>query len=78
MSPLSGYGGRKEETMAEAPAIYIGENSPEYVAYRLFEIVRSVERADETTITRQWILDTYSECLQAVRAPDSRRGVQKY
>ena len=59
--------------------VHIGENSPEHVAYQLFRHVAAAEgiplgqpRKDATS--RKWILDTYSECLHAVRNPNLRAG----
>jgi hypothetical protein len=64
--------------MADAPVVHIGENSPEHVAYTLLHEVaraesmalRGVDRANKPD--RKWILDTYAECLQAVKLPHSR------
>jgi hypothetical protein len=65
--------------MANATSQGARENTPEYIAYRLFQHVACVERKsiDGTGATagladRKWILDTYSECLMAVLAPDAR------
>jgi hypothetical protein len=65
--------------MAEAaPVVHIGENSPEQIAYKLFDHIVRVERQDlypdrgEQGATRKWILDTYAECLLAVKAPGHR------
>lgn len=60
--------------MADAAVIHIGENSPEYVAFRLLEKIASSEGRvfhDRPTGTQQladraWILATYQECLVAV------------
>ena len=60
--------------MAEQAVLHIGENSPEEVAYRLMSDVADVEQkalhsnpsTDHTSADRQWILDTYAECLRAV------------
>jgi hypothetical protein len=66
--------------MADAPVVHIGENSPEEVAYKL---LREVARAEGMNTvyttgnnkpTRKWILDTYAECLTAVK---DQRVVQK-
>jgi hypothetical protein len=77
--------------MADAPVVYIGENSPEQVAYKLFEHVRMVERmtlghpaqgnaisAGFRVADRAWILDTYAECIKAVRGDrdNSKGGVE--
>jgi hypothetical protein len=64
--------------MADAPVVHIGENSPEYVAYRLFQDIASVEgqklfghQSRATTPDRKWILMTYAQCLLAVKDPYS-------
>ena len=63
--------------MAEQTVVHIGENSPEQVAYVLMTIVANVEDKElyksETSADRAWILDTYAECLQAVKAERRRR-----
>ena len=55
--------------MAET-VVHIGENSPEQVAYKLMDIIGSVEGKvfyqDQNSADRTWILDTYAECLLAV------------
>ena len=61
--------------MADSAVVHLGENSPEYVAYRLLHEImrtenkvgyaptdRSYQQAD-----RKYILDTYAECLYAVK-----------
>lgn len=62
--------------MADAPVVHIGENSPEYVAYRLLLNIAWVEQKavdgassydPPKPATRKWILDTYAECLMAVK-----------
>ena len=71
----------KEEKMPDAPEIHLGENSPEHVAYKLFLNIAAVEgkllhqaseRSPQNVANRKWILDTYAECLTAVRNPHSR------
>jgi hypothetical protein len=54
--------------------------NPERVAMDLLQIVAHIERkalhsgaADGwQTASREWVLDTYAECLRAVLEPDSR------
>lgn len=66
--------------MAEQTVLHIGENSPEEVAYRLMDNIADVEQkvlhgnpgSGATSADRQWILDTYAECLRAVHG--LRRG----
>jgi hypothetical protein len=64
--------------MAEEQVV-IGINSPEYVAYKLFQHIAFVEGAkyssdsSGSTATRQWILDTYAECVDAVRLGPARK-----
>lgn len=61
--------------MADAPVVHIGENSPEKVAHTLLHEIARIEgktfhqnpNAGYQTATREWILDTYAECLFAVR-----------
>jgi hypothetical protein len=61
--------------MADAPVVHIGENSPEYVALKLAEVVARIEgkslyidaQQREKTADRKWLLDTYAECLNAVK-----------
>jgi hypothetical protein len=61
--------------MADTPVVHIGENSPEHVAYRLFEFVCSADKPQR--FSREWILDTYAECLLAVRLPNDRLKGEK-
>lgn len=54
-----------------------GGYSPEYVAYLLFQILADVEskelrRGYPNTADRNWVLDTYAECLDVVRNPRAR------
>jgi hypothetical protein len=65
--------------MAESPVVHIGENSPEHVAYELLEAIARVEgkvfhrnSSGSATADRKWILDTYAECIKAVRHPSDR------
>ena len=66
--------------MAHSPVVHLGENSPEQVAYKL---MRDIALAEGIGLgipnsprcvpngsglpNRKWILETYSECLAAVR-----------
>ena len=60
--------------MADKPVVHIGENSPEWVAYKLMHDILMTEEKTPANATRKDILDTYAECLQAVRG---RRVVNK-
>ena len=51
----------------ENAVVHIGENSPEYVAFRLMDRVFMAEDSKPRHVTKGHILDTYSECLQAVK-----------
>jgi hypothetical protein len=63
--------------MTDTSPVHIGENSPELVAYKLLQDIAAVEKrmlqpAQDLAsgwkfADRKWILDTYAECLQAVR-----------
>lgn len=61
--------------MAES-VINLGENSTEYVAYRLLQDIMRLERKTIltgslkegwSTADRSYVLDTYHECLRTVR-----------
>ncbi len=57
--------------MADEAVVHIGENSPEHVAYRLLKDVAWAEEMateyDRFKGDRKWILNTYAECLEAVK-----------
>ena len=66
--------------MADTPIVHIGENSPEGIAYKLLVTIASNEKkmlvstgATPATANRKWLLDTYAECILAVRNPGSSR-----
>ena len=57
-----------------ARAVHIGENSPEEVAYKLLAHIAHAEGfylasapGKVTPASRKFILDTYAECLLAVK-----------
>ena len=58
--------------MADNTVVHIGENSPEQVAFKLMEKVANAEDkhfiGSQKNTDRAWILDTYAECLQVVKA----------
>jgi hypothetical protein len=69
--------------MAESPIEHHpSDESAESVAFRLMLLVADLENKtlhgnparERTLADRQWILDTYAECLRAVRLPEERRG----
>jgi hypothetical protein len=59
--------------MAEAAVVHVAENSPEYVAFKLLQEIAAVEgRAIQgiegnKRANRKWILNTYAQCISAVR-----------
>ena len=56
--------------MADQPVVHIGENSPEQVAFKLMLNIARVEGRDgQETASKEWILDTYAECLRIVKNP---------
>jgi len=71
--------------MAEnALVVHAGENSPEQIAYKLLLTIAENEKKPlhstgtaPTTADRKWLLDTYAECLLAVRNPAGRRPKPK-
>ena len=68
-----------------APVVHIGENSPEGVAYRLLQNIAAAEGlhigSNPTSALklrdRKWVLDTYAECLYAVRGHRSFTKMSK-
>ena len=59
-------------TAASNTVVRIGENSPEHVALKLLELIANVEDralygSGKNPADRKWILDTYDECIKAVR-----------
>jgi hypothetical protein len=68
--------------MAEQSVVQLGENSPEYVAYRLFRDIAQAEGKvlaghNEPKPDREWILTTYAECLNVVQHPAMRVPLRK-
>lgn len=53
--------------MADAPVVNIAQNSPEKIAYDLMAGVLNTEKIKPEDRTRKMILDTYAECIAAVR-----------
>ncbi|MEQ8902388.1 MAG: hypothetical protein RID11_03800 [Roseovarius sp.] len=58
--------------MSDNTVVHIGENSPEHVAFNLMKEIASVEGRElyshgSNPANRKWVLDTYAECLKAVR-----------
>lgn len=58
----------------QSPVPRAGDNSPEYVAMRMAEIILIyIENGSWNRITREQYLDTYADCLETVRG-NRRRG----
>ncbi len=60
--------------MGDQSIVHVGENSPEQVALKLFGAIANAEGVNVPGISsagtkadRRWILDTYAECINAVR-----------
>lgn len=61
--------------MADQTIVHMGENSPEHVALQLLRLVAGIEGKplnNQSGINRKWLLDTYAECLLAIRDPNYR------
>jgi hypothetical protein len=60
--------------MIDQPSVHVAENSPEFVAFRLLERIAMVENRGFNAggADRNWILDTYAECLMVVQNPSAR------
>jgi hypothetical protein len=60
----------------------MADGTPERIALELMQLVAGVERKeltppagkDKTMADRDWILQTYAECLESVRSPNARSG----
>ena len=59
--------------MAGSSIIHIAENSPEHVAYKMMRDVFVIENKPFDNLTRDEYLDTYEECLEAVKGFRKRR-----
>jgi hypothetical protein len=67
--------------MADAPIVHIGENSPEQIAFKLMQQIAVAEKKNLWAVgpasdrgeqaDRKWILETYRECIKAVRGEQS-------
>jgi hypothetical protein len=62
--------------MSDNKVVQMGENSPEEVAYKLMRDIARAERiylvgsmGADVNSSREWILRTYCQCLQAVKTP---------
>lgn len=64
--------------MADAPVVHIGENSPEHVAYHLTrDVLLVIERKRMEQLSRKEYLDTYAECLNAVKFSHQRVSLKQ-
>jgi hypothetical protein len=59
------------DEMADKTIVHMGENSPEFVAYRLMEKIDSAEENYSKKRGRDDILKLYAACLTAVQNPHS-------
>lgn len=65
--------------MADNTVVHMGENSPEHVAHLLTQqILFSVEKDKYRELTRELLLDTYAECLEAVRGLRRRKSERSF
>lgn len=65
--------------MSDKAVVHIGENSPEQVAFNLMRVIAHSEglalahsMGGTKLPDRNWLLDTYAECLLTVRDPYRR------
>jgi uncharacterized membrane protein YhaH (DUF805 family) len=60
-----------------------GSWTPEHIAYNLFTMIARTEQkalfasSKGDNPDRKWLLDTYAECIQAVKEPDKRLNKSK-
>ncbi|AWO91947.1 MULTISPECIES: hypothetical protein [Bradyrhizobium] len=55
-----------------ADGVHVGENSPEQIAFKLMQAIATAEGMNllqQNASNRAWILKTYAQCLETVRAP---------
>lgn len=69
--------------MADQPAVHIGENSPEEVAFKLMRLIADVEGREpyahgEHPMDREWILRTYDQCLSVVHRANGEKEASKF
>ena len=74
-------GGNQRESIMADTEITVENNTPEMVAYRLMETIAYGEGVKirsafggRTAASRDWVLDTYCQCLDAVKNPHMRAG----
>ena len=65
--------------MADASEIHIHSNSAEEVAFKLLKTIALIQGKaihplpqGSSAYDKKWLLDTYAECLLAVRSPQER------
>lgn len=59
--------------MSGSSIIHIAENSPEHIAYKMMRDVFVVENKPFDSLTRDEYLDTFEECLEAVKGFRKRK-----
>ena len=59
--------------MAATSVIHIAENSPEHVAYKMMRDLFVVENKPFESLARDEYLNTYDECLEAVKGFRKRK-----
>lgn len=67
--------------MSDTPVTHIGDNSPEEVAFKLMLAIGRAESkailSPSPTADREWILNTYADCLVTVKNPFNRASKPK-
>jgi len=57
--------------MSDQAPLQLTQDSPEYIAFKLMQLIAKSEEIQLTyaqpNCDRQWILNTYKECIQVVR-----------
>ena len=58
--------------------VHIGEGTPEYVAFKLWEKIRNAERGPEEGQTqREYMLALYADCLHVVKGNSTSSAQQR-
>lgn len=68
--------------MPDKTTVDIGRNSPEEVAFKLFDIIANVEKRElyghgKNPVDREYVLRTYAQCVQAVKIPGAIEDILK-
>jgi hypothetical protein len=69
--------------MSDTSVVHIGENSPEQVAFKMMQLIADAEGREtyghgKHPVTREWVLQTYSQCLSVVHRGSGEKVAAQY